>query len=118
MHQKTVQHYWFNVVKQQVAGSRCPTLTDTLIQPMEVFLNQTTFWTQVQALLAKAIDEHMTRQNTEVKSIINKDHQEAPKQMPLGGRLAVNAHNMGGRFAELVKDARWLTSPQEAGQSL
>ena len=34
MHQKTVQHYWVNIVKQQVTGGGCPTLRDTLIQPM------------------------------------------------------------------------------------
>jgi len=31
MHQKTVQHYWVNIVKQQVTGGGCPTLRDTLI---------------------------------------------------------------------------------------
>ena len=31
MHQKTVQHYWVNIVKQQVTGGGCPTLKDTLI---------------------------------------------------------------------------------------
>ena len=62
-------------------------------------LNQPTFLTQVQALLCKAIREHTTRPNAEVKSIINKDRQVAPKRMPLGARLAVNTHNMGGRFA-------------------
>jgi len=33
MHQKTVQHYWVNIVKQQVTGGGCPTLIDSLIQP-------------------------------------------------------------------------------------
>ena len=33
MHQKTVQHYWINIVKQQVTGGGCPTLIDSLIQP-------------------------------------------------------------------------------------
>ena len=51
MHQKTVQHY-------RVKGGGCPSLKDTLIQPMEVALNQTTFLTQTQALLGKAISEH------------------------------------------------------------
>ena len=74
MHQKTVQHYWVNIVKQQVTGGGCPTLS-TLIQPMEAALNQPTFLTQAQALLGKAISEHTTQQNAEVKSIINKDHQ-------------------------------------------
>ena len=46
---------------------------DTLIQPMEAALNQTTFLTQAQALLGKAISEHTTQRNVEVKSIINKD---------------------------------------------
>ena len=32
MHQKTVHHYWVNIVKQQVTGGECPTLRDTLIQ--------------------------------------------------------------------------------------
>jgi len=39
--------------------------------------------------------------------IINKDRQVAPKRMPLGARLAVNTHNMGGHFVESVKDAQW-----------
>ena len=38
--------------------------------------------------------------------------------MQLGARLAVNTHNMGGRFVESVKNARWLMSPQEAGDGL
>ena len=106
MHQKTVQYYWVNIVKQQVTGGRCPTLRDSLIQPMEAALNQTTFLPQAQALLHKAISEHIIQRNAEVKSIINKDRQVAPKQMPLGARLAVNTHNMGGRFVESVKNAR------------
>jgi len=118
MYQKTVQHYWVNIVKQQVIGGWCPTLKDTLIQPMKAALNQTTFLTQAQALLGKAISEHTTPQNAEVKSIINKDSQVAPKQMPLGARLAVNTHNMGGRLVESVKNARWSMSPQEAGDGL
>ena len=50
MHQKTVQHYWVNIVKQQVTGGRCLTLKDTLIQPMEAALNQPTFLIHAQAL--------------------------------------------------------------------
>jgi len=118
MHQKTVQHYWVNIVKQQVTGGGCPTLRDTLIQPMEAALNQPTFLTRAQALLGKAISEHTTQRNAEVKSIINKDRQEAPKRMPLGARLAVNTPNMGGRFVESVKNARWSMSPQDAGDGL
>jgi len=78
-------------------------------------LNQTTFLTQAQALLGKAIGEHSTQHNAEVKSIINQDCQMAHKRMPLGPRLAVNTHNMGGRFVESAKNARWSMSPQEAG---
>jgi len=118
MHQKTVQHYWVNIVQHQVTGRGCPTLEDTLIQPMEAALNQTTCLTQAQALLGKAISEHSTQRNAEVKSIINKDRQVAPKRMPLGAHLAVNTHNMGGRFVESVKNARWSMSPQEAGDGL
>jgi len=118
MHQKTVQHYWVNIFKQQVTGGACPTLKDTLIQPMEVALNQPTFLTQAQALSGKAISEHTTQQNAEVKSIINKDRQVAPKWMPLGARLAVNTYNMGGCFVESVKNARWSMSLQEAGDGL
>jgi len=70
MHQKTVQHYWVNIVKQQVTGGGCPALRDTSIQPMEAALNQTTFLTQAQALLGKPISEHTTQQNAEFKSII------------------------------------------------
>jgi len=118
MHQITVQHYWANIVTQQLTGGGCPTLTDTLIQPMEAALNQTTFLTPAQALLGKAMSEHTTQQNAEVKSIINKDRQVAPTRMPLGARLAVNTHHMGGRFVESVKNARWSMSPQEAGDAL
>ena len=38
--------------------------------------------------------------------------------MPLGARLAVNTHNMGERFVESVKNARWLMSPQEKRDGL
>ena len=62
MHQKTVQHCWVNIVKQQVTGGGGPTLRNTLIQPMKAALNQNTFLTQVQALLGKAISEHVTPQ--------------------------------------------------------
>jgi len=117
MHQKMAQHYWVNKVKQQVTGGN-PTLRDTLIQPREAALNQPTFLTQAQALLGKAISEHAMQQNAECKSIIKKDRQVAPKQMPLGARLAVNAHNIGGRFVESVKNSRWSMSPQEAGNGL
>jgi len=85
---------------------------------MEAALNRTTFLTQAQALLGKAIGEHKKQQNAEVKSIINTYRQVAPKRMPLGARLAMNTHNMGGRFVESVKNARWLMSPQEAGDGL
>ena len=115
MHQKTVQHYWVNTVKQQVTGGGGPTLKDTLIQPMEATLNQTTFLTQAQALLGKVISEHTrTQRNVEVKSIINKDRQVTPKRIPLGAHLAVNTQYMGERFVESVKNARWSMSPQEA----
>jgi len=82
---------------------------------MEAALNLTMFLTQAQALLGKAISEHTTQRNAQVKSIINKDHQVTPKRMPLGARLAVDTQNMGGRFVESVKNARWSMSPQEAG---
>jgi len=85
---------------------------------MEAALNQPTFLTQAQALLGKVISEHTTQQNSEIKSIINKDRQVAPKRMPLGACLAVNTYNMGGRFVESVKNARWSMSPQEAGDGL
>jgi len=73
MHQKTMQHYWVSIVKQQVSGGECATLEDTLIQPMESALNETTFLTQAHELLGKVIGEHIRQQNAEVKSIINKD---------------------------------------------
>jgi len=85
---------------------------------MEAALNQPTFLTQAQALLGKAISEHTTQRNAEVKSIINKDRQVAPERMPLGARLEVNTNNMGGRFVESVKKTRWLMNPQEAGDGL
>jgi len=118
MHQKTLHHYWVNIVKQHVTGVGGPTLKDTLIQPMEAALNQPTFLAQAQTLLGKAISEHTTQQNAEVQSIINKDRQVAPKRMPLGARIAVNTHNMGVRFVESVKNARWSMSPQETGDGL
>jgi len=76
------------------------------------------FLTQAQALLGKVIGEHTTQQNAEINGNINKDRQVAPKRMPLGARLAVNTHNMRGRFVESVKNARWSMSPQEAGDGL
>jgi len=100
------------------SGGGGPTLRDTLIQPTEAALNQPTFLTQAQALLGKAISEQTTQGNAEVKSIINKDRQVAPKRMPLGARLAVNTHRMGRRFVESAKNARWSMSPQEAGDGL
>jgi len=66
MHPNTVQHYWVNIVKQQVTGGGGPTLRDTSIQQMEAALNQTTFLTQAQALLGKAMSEHTTQRNAEV----------------------------------------------------
>ena len=107
MHQKTVQHKWVNIVKQQVTGGGCPTLKDMLIQPMEAALYQTTLLTQAQVLSGKAISEHTMQQNAEVKNIIKKDRQMAPTRMQLGART----HNMGGRFVESVKNARWSMSP-------
>ena len=80
-------------------------------------MNQTKFPTQALALLGKAISMHTTQQNAEVKNIINKDRQLAPKRMPLGARLAIHTYNMGGRFEESVKNARWSMSTQEAGLS-
>ena len=92
---------------------------DTNNPEMGIALNQPTFPTQAQALLSKAISEHTTQRNADGKSIIiNKDRQVAPKHMPLGVRLAVNTHNMGGRFVESAKNARWSMSPQEAGDGL
>ena len=85
---------------------------------MKASLNQTSFLTQAQALLGKAISEHTTQRNAEVQSIVNKDSQVAPKRMQLGARLAVNTHNMGGRFVESVKNARWSMSPQEVEDGL
>jgi len=85
---------------------------------MEAALNQPTFLTQAQALLGKAISEYTTQRNAVVKSIINKDRQVAPKRMPLGAHLALNTHNMRGRFVESVKNARWSMSLQEAGDGL
>ena len=117
MHQKTVQHYWVNIVKQQVTGGECPTLSDTLIQQMGAALNQTMFLTQAQALLGKAIGEHTTKQNAEVQSIINKDRQVASKRMLYDARLALNTHNMGGRFAESVKNARSRRARKRRGMA-
>jgi len=38
--------------------------------------------------------------------------------MPLGVRLALNTHKMGGHFVQSVKNAQWSMSPQEAGVGL
>ena len=103
MHQTMMQHYWVKVVKQQVTGRGCLTLRDKLIQPIEAALNQTTFLTQAQVLLGKAIGEHTTQHNAEFNSIVNKNRQVAPKWIPLGVHLAVNTHNMGVRFVKSVK---------------
>jgi len=46
MHQKTVQHYWVNILSNRSREGGVPTLRDTLIQPMEAALNQPTFLTQ------------------------------------------------------------------------
>ena len=70
------------------------------------------------ALLGKMIGEHTTQQYTEVKTIISKDSQVAPKRMQLAVRLAVNTHNMGERFVESVKNARCSMSLQKAGDGL
>jgi len=118
MHQKTVQYYWVNIVKQHVTGGGCPTLRDTLIQPMEAALNQTKFLTPAQALLGKVISEHTTQRNAEVESIINNNRQMTPQQIPRGARLAVNTYNMGGRFVESVKNAQWPMGLQKAGDGL
>ena len=67
MHQKTLQHYWVNIVKQQVTGGGYSTLRDTLIQPMEAALNQTTFLTQAQALLGNAISEHKRNETQRIR---------------------------------------------------
>ena len=72
--------------------------TQRHVNSANVALNQTTFLTKTQALLGKAISEHTTQRNAELKSVINKDHQMVPKRMPLGTRLAVNTHKMGGHF--------------------
>jgi len=68
--------------------------------------------------VGKAISEHTTQRNAEVKSIINKDRQVAPKWMLLGARLAVNKNNMRGRFVESLKNARWSMSLQKVGDGL
>jgi len=110
MHQKMVQHYWVNTVKQQVTGGGCPTPRNTLIQPMEATLNQTTFLIQAQALLGKANGEYAMQQNAEVKSIIHKHRQVAPKRMPLGARLEVNTQH-GGAFCRISEECTVVDGP-------
>jgi len=92
--------------------------TQRHVNSANVALNQTTFLTKTQALLGKVISEHTTHHNAEVKSIIHKDRQVAPKQMSLRARLALNTHNIGGRFVESDKNGRWSMSPQEVGDGL
>ena len=53
--------------------------------------------------------EHTIQQNTEVKNIINKDSRLAPKRMPLGVRLVVNTHDMGGRFVQDTQSSAFFT---------
>ena len=55
MHQKTVQHYWVNIDGSR--GGECPTLKETLIQPIEAAQIQTTLLAQAQVLLRKTIGE-------------------------------------------------------------
>jgi len=111
-HHKTAKHCWVHIVKQQLVGRRdvLHSKTVTLIQPMEADQNPTTFLTDAHALLGKVFGEHTKRRNVEFKSIINQDRQVALTWMPLDRRLAVNTHNMGGHFAEKVKNARSSTS--------
>ena len=113
-----MQHYWVNIVKQQDTGGGYPTLEDTLIQPMEAALNQTTFLTQAQALLGKAIGEHTTHQNAEVtvKSIINTDRQVAPIRMPLGAHLGVNTRQYGGPFCGISEECTVVNEPARGGR--
>jgi len=73
---------------------------------------------RAQAKWGKKKRKEKRKQNAEVMSIINKDRQVAPKRMQLGARLAVNTHNVGGRFVESVKNARWSMSPHKAGDGL
>jgi len=77
--------------------------------------NQTTFLTKAQVRLGKAIGDHTTQPNEELKGIINKNRQVAPKRIPLCARLAVNTHNMRCRFVKSVKNAQWLMSPTKRG---
>ena len=107
MHQKTVQHYWVNIVKQYVTGGGYTTLRDTLTQPMEAALNQPTFLIQAQALLGKAL---ASIQRNETKRL------RVSSTKTVKWRL--NRCNLGGRFVESVKNARWSMSPQEAGDGL
>jgi len=112
MHQKMVQHYWVNIVKQKVTGGG-GSHTQRHVNSANGggFETNHVFDTGIGTV-------HITQQNAEVKSIISKDRRVAPKRMPLGARLAVNTHNMGGRFVESVKNARWSMSLQEVGDGL
>jgi len=82
---------------------------------MEAALNQTTFLTQAQALLGKAISEYTTQRNAEVKSIINKDRQVALKRMPLGARLAVNTQH-GWTFCKISEERTVVDEPARGGR--
>ena len=86
-----------------------------LIQPVEAAWNQPKFLTQSQTLLGKAISEHTTQRNAEVKSIINKDRQVTPKRMQLGARLAVNTHNMKGAFCRISEECTVADEPARGG---
>jgi len=110
MHQKSVKHSWVDIVKQQVAGGGCPTLRDTLIQPMGAALNETMFLKQAQvaqALLGRAIGEHLTRQNAEVKSIINKNRRSRLlrfRTLPCPRRHRGAASNVSRQKSALVHE--------------
>ena len=68
------------------------------------------------ALLGKMIGEHTTQQYTEVKTIISKDSQVAPKRMQLAVRLAVNTHNMGERsFCRIGEECTVFDEPAKGG---
>jgi len=113
IHQKTVQHYWVNIVKQQVTGGGGAN-TQKYVNSANGGGFESNHVSDTGTGTVRQSD-YTTQQNAKVKSIINKDRQVAPKRMSLGARLAVNTHIIGGRFVESMKNARWLMSLQEAG---
>jgi len=116
-----MQYYHVNTVKERVARVSCT--QRHIHSDNNGYSESNDVSDSAKGAGAVGQSDWQARQNAEVKSTVNKNHQLAfrlkfNKQMPLGACLVVNTHNMGGRLAETVKNAWWLKSSQEAGDGL